>query len=195
VQNWNAIGFPPLLLLFIVGCSESDSTSSIQQGTYLPFPSEEISSINLKGKKKLSNMKNYVLVKPGEFKMGSPIDEFGRNNDENQHLVKITRPFWISKFELTNDEWNANVPALLKRGMPIFNLNKKQLKKICIGENFLDGNYTIGDYEKIDSQKKRVKSFFFEEVLPNSGTKGNWELKRKNRKSFQLDGLRFSKIS
>ena len=182
MQNWNAIGFPPLLLLFIVGCSESDSTSSIQQGTYLPFPSEEISSIYLKGKKKLSNMKNYVLVKPGEFKMGSPIDEFGRNNDETQHIVKIIRPFWISKFELTNEEWNSNVPPLLKRGKPVFNLNKKVLKKICIGENFLDGNYTIGDYEKIDSQKKRVKSFFFEEVLPNSGTKGNWELKRKNRK-------------
>lgn len=194
MQNWNAIRFSPFLLVLMVGCSESDSISSIQHGVYLPFPSEEISSINLKGKKKLNDMKKYVLVKPGEFKMGSPIDEFGRNNDETQHIVKIIRPFWISKFELTNEEWNSNVPPLLKRGKPVFNLNKKVLKKICMGGNFLDGNYTIGDYEKIDSQKKRIKSFFFEEVLPNSGTKGNWELKRKNRKSFQLDELRFSKL-
>jgi formylglycine-generating enzyme required for sulfatase activity len=124
-------------------------------------------------------MKNYVLVKPGEFKMGSPIDEFGRNNDENQHLVKITRPFWISKFELTNDEWNANVPALLKRGMPIFNLNKKQLKKICIGENFLDGNYTIGDYEKIDSQKKKGKKLFLRGSPTKFRNKGKLGTKKK----------------
>ena len=144
--------------------------------------------------KKLKNMKSFALIKPGEFWMGSPVDEFGRNNDETKHLVKISRPFWISKFELTNEEWNANVPPLLQRGNPIFSLNSKVLKKMCVGKNFLDGNYTIGEYEKTGSKKNKLISFFFEEVIPNSGTRGNWELKQENPKSYQLDSQRFLKF-
>ena len=37
------------------------------------------------------------LILPGEFAMGSPASESGRDIDETQHLVKITKPFtWAS---------------------------------------------------------------------------------------------------
>ena len=194
MERRNGIGLFPFFILFTIGCSESGLVSPPIQATYVPFSSETFSSINSEGRKKLNQMKNYALVKPGEFWMGSPIDEFGRNNDETKHLVKISKPFWISKFELTNEEWNANVPPLLQRGKPIFALNSDQLKKMCLGQNFLDGNYIIGEYEKTGSQKNKLISFFFEEVMPNSGTRGNWELKQENPKSYQLDSQRFLKF-
>lgn len=43
---------------------------------------------------------------PGRFVMGSPEDEAGRRENEEQKAVKITRGFWIGKFEVTQDEWH-----------------------------------------------------------------------------------------
>jgi formylglycine-generating enzyme required for sulfatase activity len=46
-----------------------------------------------------------VLVPAGRFRMGSPATEAGRNEDEKQHWVKITRPFYIGKHEVTQEQW------------------------------------------------------------------------------------------
>jgi len=46
-----------------------------------------------------------VYVPGGEFKMGSPADEAGRQADEGpQHPVKVS-PFWLAKFEVSWDEY------------------------------------------------------------------------------------------
>jgi formylglycine-generating enzyme required for sulfatase activity len=51
-----------------------------------------------------------VVVPAGEFMMGSPENEPGHNADESpQHKVAIAKPFAISKFEITFDEWDACV--------------------------------------------------------------------------------------
>ena len=47
-----------------------------------------------------------VVIAAGEFTMGSPPAELG---SEAQHRVTITRPFAVSKFEITFDEWDACV--------------------------------------------------------------------------------------
>jgi hypothetical protein len=41
-----------------------------------------------------------VWCPPGEFLMGSPSDEKGRDDDETQHRVTLTRGFWLAKTEL-----------------------------------------------------------------------------------------------
>jgi formylglycine-generating enzyme required for sulfatase activity len=46
-----------------------------------------------------------VLVKPGTFLMGSPPDEAGRFEDEDQHEVEITRPFYMGAYEVTQEEY------------------------------------------------------------------------------------------
>ena len=155
----------------------------------MPFTPAMVPPLNANELKKLDVWKNYISVKPGEFWMGSPENEPGRNQDETKHLVRITRPFWISKFELTNEEWNANISPLLKRGSHVYELKSKELKKICIGSQFRDGNYTIRGY-----QKNSHKRYFFEEVIPNVGTKGNWELKAKNRRSYQIQNQQLLKF-
>ena len=48
-----------------------------------------------------------AYIPAGEFVMGSPIDEGGRQGDEIQHTVKLTRPFWIGATEVTQAQWKA----------------------------------------------------------------------------------------
>ena len=51
-----------------------------------------------------------VVVPAGSFMMGSPPTEKGRNTNEGpRHNVTIAKPFAVSKFELTFDEWDTCV--------------------------------------------------------------------------------------
>jgi len=43
--------------------------------------------------------RRFVLIPPGEFIMGSPPNEAGRDPDEAQHRVRITRPFYLCRDE------------------------------------------------------------------------------------------------
>lgn len=45
------------------------------------------------------------LVPPGEFWMGSPTDELGRNDNEDLHHVTLTKPFYIGVFEVTQKQY------------------------------------------------------------------------------------------
>ncbi|GAB5558943.1 MAG: hypothetical protein SynsKO_05900 [Synoicihabitans sp.] len=47
-----------------------------------------------------------VVVSAGEFNMGSPTSEPGRNADEVLHAVTLTRGFVMGTTEVTWDEWN-----------------------------------------------------------------------------------------
>jgi formylglycine-generating enzyme required for sulfatase activity len=46
-------------------------------------------------------------VNPGEFQMGSPTNEPNRNNDETPHTVRISKPYWLGKYEVTQAQWSA----------------------------------------------------------------------------------------
>lgn len=51
-----------------------------------------------------------VTIPAGQFTMGSPNSEVGRDSDEGpQHQVTIAKPFAVGKFEVTFDEWEACV--------------------------------------------------------------------------------------
>jgi formylglycine-generating enzyme required for sulfatase activity len=50
-----------------------------------------------------------IVIPAGEFTMGSPTTEQGRNDDEGQHQVTITRPFAVSKYDVTFADWDACV--------------------------------------------------------------------------------------
>ena len=140
-----------VLFLSIMGCSDSNDNREVVLDKYIPFTGVPIKTVNAKEVKKLIDPKKYILINPGEFTMGSPQNEIGRNNDEKQHLVQITKPFWISKFEITNEEWNVGTPPILRRGRRVFKLKREELEKLCVGENFSSGQYSILDYEKIVS--------------------------------------------
>ena len=49
-----------------------------------------------------------VLVMPGEFLMGSPESEAGRQRNEGQqHLVRLTRAFYLGATEVTQEQWQS----------------------------------------------------------------------------------------
>jgi formylglycine-generating enzyme required for sulfatase activity len=53
---------------------------------------------------------NLVRINPGEFLMGSPRGEKGRDDNEGpQHPVRITRPFFIARTPVTMAQWQAVV--------------------------------------------------------------------------------------
>jgi formylglycine-generating enzyme required for sulfatase activity len=63
-----------------------------------------------KGKKPPREIENsigmkLVLIPKGKFTMGSPRDEKGRNKDEEQHEVEITKAFYLGVYEVTQEQF------------------------------------------------------------------------------------------
>ena len=67
--------------------------------------------------KKLKDPKTgitFILVEAGEFMMGSPSTEEHRSGDETQHLVQLTKPFYLGETEVTQAQWEkmmGNAPS------------------------------------------------------------------------------------
>ena len=69
-----------------------------------------------------------VLVPAGKFKMGSPASEKGRSDDETQHEVTLTKPFYMGKYEVTQEQWESvmgNSPSSRTKGakLPVTNVS------------------------------------------------------------------------
>jgi len=47
----------------------------------------------------------FAFIPAGSFFMGSPIDEMGRDIDENQYKVTISKPFLMQTTEVTQEQW------------------------------------------------------------------------------------------
>ncbi len=47
----------------------------------------------------------FVFIPADTFSMGSPLDELERDTDENLHLVTLTKDFYISEAEITNQQY------------------------------------------------------------------------------------------
>jgi formylglycine-generating enzyme required for sulfatase activity len=46
-------------------------------------------------------------IKPGEFMMGSPKGEGGRENESPQHLVTLTQGYWLADSQVTQELWTS----------------------------------------------------------------------------------------
>ena len=52
----------------------------------------------------------FVRIDAGEFTMGSPPDEPGHQDDEARHRVRLSRPFFLARTEVTRRQWRALMP-------------------------------------------------------------------------------------
>lgn len=77
---------------------------------------------------------------PGKFLMGSPRSEPERRPDEDQVEVKLSRGFWMSKFETTQGDWKrvydklpGGLTAELPEGddYPVGNVNFPEAEGFC----------------------------------------------------------------
>lgn len=55
---------------------------------------------------------------PGDFSMGSPTNEKGRADDEEQVHVTLTKGFWLGKHEVTQAQWQRVMQTTPWSGMP-----------------------------------------------------------------------------
>ena len=66
----------------------------------------------------------------GRFMMGSPNDELGRNNDEEAHIVTLTKPFYIGKYEITQSQYEK----IIGKNPSKFEGNNKPVDSITYDE-------------------------------------------------------------
>ena len=125
--------------------------------------------------------------------MGSPPDEPGHLDDEIKHLVRITKPFYLGKFEVTVNQWNLLQPPILQRdgnfSLPedlrelISQLNKEEGAKQKIEPNPLALNpngrvYTVKTLEQILSiLQKKLKKTQEEEKNPKPANAPSTKIK------------------
>ncbi len=76
-----------------------------------------------------------VRVKAGKFTMGSPASERARDDDEVRHEVKITRDFYIGKYEVTQEQYEAVIgknPSRFKgKRRPVESINPDEAAAFC----------------------------------------------------------------
>ena len=80
-----------------------------------------------------------VLVPAGKFKMGSPESEKGRRDYETQHEVTLTKPFYMGKYEVTQEQWEAvmgKYPGATKGAkLPVTNVSWDDCQKFIVKLN------------------------------------------------------------
>ena len=77
-----------------------------------------------------------VLIPPGEFLMGSPESDIWRYDDEGpQHRVRIAKPFYMGKYQVTQAQWKAvmgNNPSGFKGDdRPVENVSWHDCREFC----------------------------------------------------------------
>lgn len=87
----------------------------------------------------------FVRVPPGSFVMGSPETEPGRDSDETQHRVTLTRAFYLQTTEVTQGQWRAvmgNSPSRFSvcgDGCPVERVSWKDCQEFALRLNGKEG--------------------------------------------------------
>ena len=89
-----------------------------------------------------------VLIPAGKFMMGSPASEVGRVNNETQHEVTFTKPFYMGKYEVTQEQYEAvmgNNPSSTKGGkLPVTDVSREDCQEFITKLNAKpDGRYRL----------------------------------------------------
>ena len=76
-----------------------------------------------------------IGVKKGTFMMGSPANEVGRESDETQHKVTLTKGFWLGECEVTQEQYEAVMgtnPSHFKGGnLPVEQVSYEDALAFC----------------------------------------------------------------
>ena len=80
---------------------------------------------------------NLEMVKcpEGSFMMGSPNEELGRSDSESLHLVTISKPFYIGKYEVTQSQYSTlmdkNPSKFIGANNPVETVSYDDAKAFC----------------------------------------------------------------
>ena len=78
---------------------------------------------------------NLAWIKPGTFIMGSQEKELGRRDDETQHEVTLTQGYWMGKYEVTQEQYEAvmrtNPSNFQGADLPVENVSWNDAVEFC----------------------------------------------------------------
>lgn len=105
-----------------------------------------------------------VRIPAGSFTMGSPVAEVGRQQDEGpQHSVRIAKPFFLGRFEITQTQWEAVMSSNPSTFQRFENSGQHPVERV----SWRDAQQFIA---KLNDPKNRVRAGTFS--LP---TEAEWE--------------------
>ncbi len=106
-----------------------ENINQTPQATIIQKQAAEKANLPVEKKVDIGNDVNMslVFIPAGEFEMGSPLEELKRDDDEAQHRIKITKPFYMGKFEVTQLQYriimNENPSKFTGDNLPVHNVN------------------------------------------------------------------------
>ncbi len=72
-----------------------------------------------------------VLIPPGEFMMGSPdSDKDARADEKPQHRVRITKPFYLGKYPVMQEQWQAVMDDVVDNNPSEFKGAKNPVERV-----------------------------------------------------------------
>ena len=113
-QTWHfsstisAMGCNRTTLLWIVGIGVLFLASRSSGDPATPPPAKSPAHPDKEAKQEITNSIGIklVLIRAGNFRMGSPeSDKDARDGESPQHRVRITKPFYLGKFEVTRGDF------------------------------------------------------------------------------------------
>ena len=78
-----------------------------------------------------------IWIEPGTFIMGSPENELGRQSNEIQHQVTLSKGYWLGKYEVTQAQYeavmgtNPSSEEFIGADMPVNEVEWDDAKEFC----------------------------------------------------------------
>ena len=93
---------------YLLGLFQVPRESKDKHGNPIRRGADRKTGLPLEIRHKQTGM-HFVFIPAGEFLMGSPADEKDRDagREGTQHKVRLTKPFYLGKYEVTQAEWKA----------------------------------------------------------------------------------------
>ena len=133
----------------------------------------------------------FVLVEPGTFQMGSPLPAGTRPPHEGPvHTVRLTKPFYLGKYEVTQSQWKDVTGEEPWSGKPCVKANPSH------AASYISWEDCQGFLKKLNSQF-RVPNSQFQFSLPTEAeweyacrAGGEWEYVRRTGYARRLGGTK-----
>ena len=113
---------------------------------------------------------NLVFIQPGTFTMGSPANEAQRGSDEVQHIVTISRGFWMGKFLVTQGDYLSVVgsnPSLFTSANGYSNDLTRPVEQVSW--------YDATNYCGLRTQRQRAAGLIPTNYVYRLPTESEWE--------------------
>jgi formylglycine-generating enzyme required for sulfatase activity len=123
----------------------------------MPYQGDKLIQTEAPPSRTTVDLSSFVAIHPGSFLMGSPGNELGRENNESQRRVSNLQGFHISKYEVTQKDYES-----------VMKNNPSRYK----GDNHPVENITF--YEAINYCNKRSEQEGLMPVYTGNGTNINW---------------------